>query len=132
LNVSAGDWLLPLAAEHDVGVLNGSPLSHGLLTGQDPDEIDPRLLTHASPSQLVAARRFYRWCQEKGVSMLNVTFRFCLRQPLIHCTLTGAKTRAELEENLEAATAPLPESIWDELAALNLTASRHPAQLTVA
>ena len=30
----------------------------------------------------------------------------------------GAKTRAELETNLRAATTPLPESIWDELAAL--------------
>ena len=29
-------------------------------------------------------------------------------------------TRAELEQNLRAATTPLPETIWDELAALGL------------
>lgn len=122
LNTSAADWLLPLAAEHDVGVLNGSPLSHGLLIGKDPDELDPRLLKHALPGQIAAARRFYEWCRERDVSMIPVVFQFCLRQPLIQCTLTGAKTRAELAENLKAATTTLPETIWDELAALNLTA----------
>jgi aryl-alcohol dehydrogenase-like predicted oxidoreductase len=128
LNVSAADWLLPLAAEHDVGVLNGSPLAHGLLTNKDPDDIDPRLLRFASPSEVAAARRFFYWCQDHEVSMLAVVFQFCLCQPLIHCTLTGAKTRAELQENLEAATGTLPETIWDELAALNLTACRDEEQ----
>jgi D-threo-aldose 1-dehydrogenase len=47
-------------------------------------------------------------------------FQFCLRQPLIHCTLTGAKTKGEIAQDLEAATTPLPPGIWDELAALRL------------
>lgn len=127
LNVSAADWLLPLAAEHDVGVLNGSPLAHGLLTGRDPDEIDPRLLRYASPGELAATRRLNQWCRERGISMFAVVFQFCIRQTLIHCTLTGAKTRAELEENLLAAITPLPEAIWDELDALGLTACRSAA-----
>jgi aryl-alcohol dehydrogenase-like predicted oxidoreductase len=74
------------------------------------------------------ARRLYRWCQEKGVSMPALIFQFCMRQPLIHCTLTGVKNRAELEENLHAAALPLPESTWDELAALGLTLSRYEGQ----
>ncbi len=125
LNVSAADWLLPLAAAHDIGVLNGSPLAHGLLTGKDPAEISPRRLKHALPCEISAARRLHQWCQGRGVSMFAIAFQLCLRQPLIHCTLTGAGTRAELEQNLEAATTPLPEAIWDELAALNLTRCRY-------
>jgi aryl-alcohol dehydrogenase-like predicted oxidoreductase len=50
-----------------------------------------------------------------------VVLQFCLRQPLIHCTLTGPKNRDELQQNLAAATMPLPAGLWDELAALNLT-----------
>ena len=33
------DGLLELAKQHGVGVLNGSPLAHGLLNGQDPKAI---------------------------------------------------------------------------------------------
>jgi len=49
-----------------------------------------------------------------------VVFGFCLRQPLIGCTLTGAKTRQEITQDLQAATEPLPEDVWDALAALRL------------
>jgi aryl-alcohol dehydrogenase-like predicted oxidoreductase len=52
--------------------------------------------------------------------MAAVIFQFCLRQPLIDCTLTGARTRAQLEMNLRGAATPLPKSIWEELAVLNL------------
>ena len=65
---------------------------------------------------------------EDGLSMPAVIFQFSMRQPLIHCTLTGVKNRAELRENLTAATAPLPESTWDELAALGITSSRYDGQ----
>jgi aryl-alcohol dehydrogenase-like predicted oxidoreductase len=127
IRTTAADRLLPLAAQHNVGVFNGSPLAHGLLNGEDPDELNQRILVRASERELNAARRFYRWCREREstgrppVPMIAVVLQFCLRQPLLHCTLTGAKTPAELRQNLECAATPLPEGIWDELAALQLT-----------
>ena len=122
LDVSAAEWLLPLAAEHDVGVLNGAAMAHGLLTGQDPDmmAVELNLGPHLR-ALLPAARRFYHWCKEKNVSVPAVVFQFCMRQPLIHCTLTGVKNRAELEENLRGAMMDLPGGIWEELDALGLS-----------
>jgi aryl-alcohol dehydrogenase-like predicted oxidoreductase len=122
LDTSAAEWLLPLAAKHDVGVINGSAMMHGLLGGLDPDEVYARRDSWGGSvgRLLPAARTFYNWCQEKGVDMGQVIFQFCLRQTLIHCTLTGARTTAQLEQNLRAATTPLPEEIWDELVALGL------------
>ena len=128
LNTSAADWLLPLAAEHDVGVLNGSPTSGGLLTGKNPDELDPRFLRRKESGEVEAVRRFYSWCRAQDISMLAVVFQFCLRQPLIHCTLNGGKTPAEVEANLKTAATSLPEEIWDELALLNLTAWQNEEQ----
>jgi len=121
LDVSATEWLLPLAAEHDVGVLNGAAMAHGLLVGQDPDLIvrEERPGSHLR-ALLPAARRFYRWCREKQIPMPAVVFQFCMRQPLIHCTLTGIQNRAELEENLRGATMDLPDDLWAELDALGL------------
>jgi aryl-alcohol dehydrogenase-like predicted oxidoreductase len=128
LDVSAADWLLPLAEAHDVGVLNGAAMAHGLLTGVNPDEMVAQLNLEHLAELLPEARRLYRWCQESGVSMPAVVFQFCLRQPLIHCTLTGVKNRAEMEENLRAAAVPLPETVWEELVALGITRSRYQGQ----
>jgi aryl-alcohol dehydrogenase-like predicted oxidoreductase len=128
LDVSALDWLLPLAREHDVGVLNGAVMAHGLLSGEDPDVLFAQGGHDGRADMLPDARRLYRWCREKGYSVPAVVFQFSMRQPLIHCTLTGVKNRAELQENLVAATTPLPESTWDELAALDITPSRYQGQ----
>jgi aryl-alcohol dehydrogenase-like predicted oxidoreductase len=128
LDISALDWLLPLADAHDVGVLNGAAMAHGLLTGEDPDVIGARGNLGSQTEMLEDARRLYRWCQDKEISMPALIFQFCMRQPLIHCTLTGVKNRAELEENLRAAAIPLPASTWEELAALGLTISRYQGQ----
>jgi aryl-alcohol dehydrogenase-like predicted oxidoreductase len=128
LDTSAAEWLLPLAAKHDVGVINGSAMMHGLLGGLDPDEAVSRRpdWDHSVTRLLPAARTFHAWCGEKGVTMGQVIFQFCLQQPLIHCTLSGARTASQLAENLRAATTPLPEETWSELDALGLPAQSDP------
>jgi aryl-alcohol dehydrogenase-like predicted oxidoreductase len=69
----------------------------------------------------MAAARLYDWCQQKKVNLRAVVLQSCLRQGLIHCTLTGAKTHAELRQNLDALQDPLPDHVWQDLAALKLT-----------
>ena len=39
------------------------------------------------------ARLLYAWCREQGIPMAALIFQFCMRQLLIDCTLSGAKTR---------------------------------------
>ena len=121
IRTTAADMLLPVAEKNDIGVLNGPPLAHGLLTGEDPDRIVARAKVRSPERELAAARRLYTWCRERGVPMVAVALQFCLRERRIHCTLSGAKTKAELEQNLRCATMPLPEDLWADLAALNLT-----------
>jgi aryl-alcohol dehydrogenase-like predicted oxidoreductase len=116
--------LAELAEQHDVGVLNGSPLAHGLLIGEDPLGRNAKMtaaLSQTAPAPDVQkASRLYQWCEENGVPMVAVVLQFCLREPRLHCILTGAKTSAELQQNLEAATLPLPPETWGRLAALQL------------
>ena len=129
LDVSAVDWLLPLANKHDVGVLNGAAMAHGLLTGQNPEEIAARSpLGLGLDEMLPDAQRLYDWCHEKDIPMAAVVFQFCLRQPLIHCTLTGVRTRAELAENLQATTMSIADGFWSELTELGITQSRYSGQ----
>lgn len=124
VRTTALETLLPLAHKHDVGVLNGSPLGHGLLVGADPDTLSAEVRGRVTERDLAATRRFYAWTRAQGVPMVAVVLQFCLRQPLLHCTLTGPKNRAELQQNLAAATMPLPPSLWEDLAALDLTAGQ--------
>ena len=114
--------LTKLLKQHDVGVLNGAAMAHGLLTNDDPDVVNARMVHPRPAYQVAVARRLYQFCQEKDVPMLAVVFQFCMRQEMIDCTLTGAKNIAEIDANFTAATTPLPESIWPELAALDLNA----------
>jgi aryl-alcohol dehydrogenase-like predicted oxidoreductase len=107
--------LLELAKQHDVGVINGSPLVHGLLNGRDPIEICALLHRSETDPDVVAAKRLYDWCRAQDVPMLAVVLQFCLRQSLIDCTLTGAKSESEVRENLAAIRDPLPEWVWDGL-----------------
>jgi aryl-alcohol dehydrogenase-like predicted oxidoreductase len=113
------DGLVTLARQHDVGVLNGSPFAHGLLNGEDPRT---RTTMQQPAPDVEKASRLYDWCRDNGVAMPAVALQFCLRQPLIDTTLTGAKTVAELKQNLDAIEEPLSEEVWTELESLHLTA----------
>jgi aryl-alcohol dehydrogenase-like predicted oxidoreductase len=128
LDVSAADWLLPLARQYDVGVINGAVMAHGLLTGEDPDAIAAQRALGHLEALLPDARKLYQWCRAQGIPMPAVIFQFSMRQPLIHCTLTGVKTPEEFMENLRGATMALPDGIWDELAALGITHARYDGQ----
>ena len=100
-----------------MGVLNGSPLAHGLITGEDPGRLVEAGRMRPPGRDLEAARRFYRFCRERSVPMAAVALQFSIRQPMVGCTLTGAKNPDELMHNLRGATMELPEGIWEELAA---------------
>ncbi|MBV9849530.1 MAG: aldo/keto reductase [Armatimonadetes bacterium] len=113
--------LLDAAARHDVGVINGSPLDFGLLTGRDPDETARQMTLKPSEQDLQSARRLYQWCRERGLPEKAVALQFSLREPRIHATLIGAKTADEIAQDLRDAAAPLPDGIWDELGALDIT-----------
>jgi aryl-alcohol dehydrogenase-like predicted oxidoreductase len=128
LDISAADWLLPLAKKHDVGVLNGAVMAHGLLTGQDPEINANQFRTGFLAPLFPDAKKLYAWCRKKDIPMPAILFQFSMRYPLIDCTLTGVKTFRELEENLKGATMQLPDDIWDELAALGITYSRYSGQ----
>lgn len=109
--------LLAVARQHDVGVINGSPLAHGLLSGLNPQDFGR---TETDPDAM-QAKRLRDWCRDKDLPLLAVVLQFPLRQPLIDCTLTGARSVPELQQNLDALTVPLPESVWTDLAEQCLT-----------
>ena len=106
---TAAESLLPFAAEHDIGVINGSPIAMGLLSGLEPDRA-------ARPPEGEKAHELWTWAKAQNLNLLNLAIQYCLRQPLIHTNLTGSKNAAEVEQNFAAATVPVPEGVWGQLA----------------
>ena len=116
LSQTANDWLLPLATENDIGIINGSPIAMGLLSGVEPDVSAERM--HLGTSDAEKAHRLWQWAGDNNLNLLNLAIQFCFRQPRIAMSLTGSKNATEVEQNFAAATAPVPDGVWEELQAL--------------
>lgn len=116
LSQTANDWLLPLAAENDIGIINGSPIAMGLLSGIEPDVSAERM--HLGRSDAEKAHRLWEWTTNNNLNVLNLAIQFCFRQPRIAMSLTGSKNATEVEQNFTAATTPVPDDVWEQLQAL--------------
>ena len=116
LSQTANDWLLPLAAENDIGIINGSPIAMGLLSGVEPDVSIERM--HLGTYDAEKAHRLWQWAVDNNLNLLNLAIQFCFRQPRIAMSLTGSKNATEVEQNFDAATTPVSEDVWKQLQTL--------------
>lgn len=104
------DRVLPLAHEHNVGVMVRSVLLKGALT-ERADHLPEHLAVLRSLS------RDFRHLVEHYAPQLTpaqAALAFALAHPQIHSALVGVRTAEELESNIAAATATLvPELLRD-------------------
>lgn len=105
--------LLPTAAEHGVGVLNGSPLGMGLLTNQGPQAWHP-----GGEDIKAACRAAAGLCAAQGGDISFLGMQFCLAEPRIPSTITGAASVAELRTNLRAMAEPIDKSLLRDVEAV--------------
>lgn len=108
LSQTANEWLLSFASENDIGVINGSPIAAGLLSGVEPD-------VKERPPEGEKAYELWQWAVDNDLNLLNLAIQFCLRQPLIATSLTGSKNATEVEQNYAAATTPVSDEVWEQL-----------------
>lgn len=116
LSQTANDWLLPLATENDIGIINGSPIAMGLLSGLEPDVSTER--AHLGISDAEKAHQLWQWANDNQQNLLNLAIQFCFRHQGIAMNLTGSRNTTEVEQNFAAATTGVPEPIWQHLQTL--------------
>ncbi len=108
--------LMKLAIEKDIGVINGSPIAMGLLSGIKPNS---KMATdHVKKAENKKAQQLWQLANNLGLNLLDLAIQFSVRQPMISCILTGAKNKTEVEQNYKAATTELPDSVWDSFSDL--------------
>ena len=110
LSQSVAETTLPLAREHDIGIILASPLGMGSLTGAEPNVAEER---RRNPGAEPKARAMWRWCQERGVNIRHLAMQFCLAAPIDGVVMFGPADTAQIEDGYEAATAEIPPEIWD-------------------
>ncbi len=129
LDQSALPELLPLCVKRGVRVVIGGPFNSGILaTGAYPENGDvPRFDYAPAPPTIVArVAAIEAVCASHRVPLKAAALQFPRAHPAVACVLAGARSVAELEQNLALAAHPIPAAFWSELRARGLVAGNAP------
>lgn len=109
LDRSAEAELLPLCAAHGVTVLAAAAFNSGLLAGGSTFDYRP-----ASAELRTRVRLLEERCASHDVPLAAAALRFPLRHPAVERIVVGARSGAEVEENLAHLGREIPEALWQE------------------
>jgi D-threo-aldose 1-dehydrogenase len=124
LDQSALAELLPLCQERGIAVILGGLFNSGILADPRPGITYDYSL--APPELLERARRIDAVCERHGVPLKAAALQFPLAHPAVTSVLLGARSVAELEENLALLRLELPVELWHELRAERLVRKDAP------
>ena len=96
-----------------MGVLNASPLGMGLLTAHGPQAWHP-----GGADVKAACRASVELCRSRGADISFLGMQYCLNEPRIPSTISGAATVAELQTNLRAMTEPIDPGLLVDVQAV--------------
>jgi aryl-alcohol dehydrogenase-like predicted oxidoreductase len=134
------EWeLMPLGLDQKVGALVWSPLAAGLLTGKyrrnQPVPKDARVAQGGSPvpSSVISDELLYNTldvldgiAKETGKSIAQISLNWLMHRPTVSSLVVGARTEAQLKENLAAADWRLTVDHIKRLDAVSETPSIYP------
>ena len=116
LNRSA-EPLLAMASARGLAVVNAAPYGSGILA-KGPDAY-PRYAYQDAPEEMIGrVRRMAEVCARYEVPLAAAALQFSLRDPRVVSTIVGMSRPERIEQTLELARVPIPESIWAELDAV--------------
>jgi D-threo-aldose 1-dehydrogenase len=111
--------LLPLAAEQGIAIYVGGPFNSGILA--DPHADHPNFNYGPATAEWIdKARRLDAICRRHNVPLKAAAIQFPLGHPAVVSVLSGARSVAELEENIAMFQTPIPAALWDDLRAEGL------------
>jgi D-threo-aldose 1-dehydrogenase len=129
LDQSALAELLPLCARRGTRIVAGGPFNSGILaTGAHPANGQVGYFDYAPAPPDVVARvaALEDFCLARGVPLKAAALQFPLAHPAVACVLAGARSIAELDENLALAASALPAAFWHDLRARGLVVPDAP------
>ena len=120
--------VLPVCAQHGMGVISWSPLAGGWLSGrwrkgqEPPTSSRESRLPHrfdlsipANQRKLDAAEAFVQLAEEAGMSLVELAISFVIRHRAITSAIIGPRTMEQLESQLPAAERRLDDALLDRI-----------------
>lgn len=105
--------LLPLAAARGVAVIAGGVFNSGLLA--DPRPGAPFNYAPAAAELVSRAQRLQAVCARFDVPLRAAALQFPTFHPAVATVLTGARSAAEVEENVRLFAIDIPSELWRAL-----------------
>ncbi len=107
--------VLPAAKAQGMGIIVGSPLQQGALARRYDDQVNAGA-RWLSPPRRKQYQALYAFLDEIGLPIAEAGLRFVLSNPDVSCTLMGARSPEEVEQNAAAVKkGPLPPEILARL-----------------
>jgi D-threo-aldose 1-dehydrogenase len=125
LDQSALPEFLPYCVEHRISVVAGGPYNSGILA-VGPREGATFNYRAAAPDMMERAQRIRAVCERHGVPLRAAALQFILAHPAIASVIPGARSVAEVEDNIKMVEWPIPEALWMELRSDGLLAAAAP------
>ena len=114
LDHSALSELMPLCEAKRISLIIGGPYNSGILAS-DLSAPAPYFYAQPPPDVLEQARRIKSVCDRYDVPLKAAALQFGLAHPAVAATIPGARSPAEVEENLRMAEYSIPSGLWAEL-----------------
>ncbi|HKB91137.1 MAG TPA: aldo/keto reductase, partial [Opitutaceae bacterium] len=113
LNDTSLRELLPLLKAKNIGIINASPYSMGLLTEQGPP------VWHPAPKTVKdACKKVAELCKAQGANISQVALHFALSNPDLHTTLVGTAKAENIQKNVEWMSAPVDQKLLAQVQAI--------------
>ena len=110
LRTTGLDALLPRCVERGVKIVVGGPYNSGLLAGGSTFDYE------AAPREMVEkTRRIEAVCARFGVPLKAAALQFCTAHPAVAAAIPGARTAAEMRDNVAMAGVAIPAGLWAAL-----------------
>jgi D-threo-aldose 1-dehydrogenase len=115
LDQSACTTLFPRCRARGIRVMAAGVFNSGVLA--DPVEGAPFFYAPAPADVVARGRHLREVCGQHGVPLAAAALQFPLRDPAVSMVLVGARNAAEITEDAALLDFPIPDALWDDLAA---------------
>jgi D-threo-aldose 1-dehydrogenase len=124
LDQSALMTLFPICRANNIGILLGGIYNSGILA--NPRTGAKFNYQDADAALVARALELETLCREHGTELKAAAVQFCRAHPAVTVALQGARTAAEVAENIAMAETAVSPGFWQELRARNLVDARAP------
>ncbi len=124
LDQGALSALFPICQARKIGILLGGVYNSGILA--DPRAGAKFNYEDADAALVGRALELDDLCRKHGTELKAAAFQFCRAHPAVTVALTGARTAAEVSDNVAMAEMEVPAGFWLELRQRGLVDARAP------